>query len=92
MEYSTTQVCRIVPVEPLLNPAENREMSLSLATSISVPMHCPFSPLCAGGRREDDRDRETWGLYYQSQERQPGRCCGTPTCRCDFREYTVAYI
>lgn len=52
----------------------------------------PFSmfPLFAGGRREDDRDRETWGLYHQSQERQPGRRGGTPTSRCTSIQHAVS--
>lgn len=46
--------------------------------------------MCAGGGREDDRDRETWGLYHQSQERQPGRCRGTPTSRCESVEHIIS--
>ncbi len=85
-----TEVRRIVPFEQLPNPAEKRKMPLSLPTRSSVPIHSPFSPLRAGGRREDDRDRETWGLHHQSQERQPGRCRGTPPSRCESVEHIVS--
>lgn len=51
-------------------------------TSTSAALHSPFSPSCSGGRREDDRNRATRGLHHQSQERQPCRCCGTPSSRC----------
>lgn len=53
----------------------------------------PLFYFCAGGWRKNDWNGETWGLYHQSEKRKPGRCCGSPTSRCESKniQFLLSY-